>query len=118
VIQHIVLLKLRPQATDDEIRAAFDAGSDLPNEIGGVTRISYGRDRSQPAHGFTLVSVVELDDEDALDTYMHHPRRLEWIDRHVAPLTEDRIELDVPSDGAHLPTNATWYWGIASALPQ
>jgi hypothetical protein len=118
VIQHIVLLKLDPEATDDQIRAAFDAGSELPNQIPGVTRITYGRDRSQPEHGFNLVSVVEVDDDDALETYMSHPSRMEWIDRHVAPLTEERIELDVPSDGAHLPTTATWYWGIASALEE
>jgi hypothetical protein len=112
VIQHIVLLKLKPEVTDEQVEAAFEAGSELPNEIPGVIRLTYGRDRSEPAHGFGLASVVHLKDEEALERYLNHPKRLEYLERHVDPLTEERIELAVPSEGVHMPTVATWYWGI------
>ncbi|HEX5820278.1 MAG TPA: Dabb family protein [Solirubrobacterales bacterium] len=116
MIQHIALLKLKPGVTDEQVEAAFEAGSDLPNEIPGVLRLTYGRDRSDPAHGFGLASVVQLQDEEALNAYLKDPRRLEYLESHVDPLTEERIELAVPLEGVHAPTIATWYWGIGGGL--
>jgi hypothetical protein len=116
VIQHIVLLKLKSGVTDEQVEEAFEAGSELPNEIPGLMRLTYGRDRSSPDHGFDLASVVYLKDEEALETYLNHPRRLEYLEHHVDPLTAERIELAVPSEGVHTPTIATWYWGIAGGL--
>jgi hypothetical protein len=115
VIQHIVLLKLKPGVTDEQIEDAFEAGRDLPNEIPGVIRLTYGRDRSSPEHGFGLASVIYLKDEAALETYLNHPRRLRYIEDHVDPLSAERIELTVPTEGVHRPTIATWYWGIRGA---
>jgi hypothetical protein len=73
VIQHIVLLKLKPGVTDEQVEAAFEAGSEVPNEIPGLMRLTYGRDRSEPAHGFDLASLVHLKDEVALEAYLNHP---------------------------------------------
>jgi len=116
VIQHIVLLKLKPGTSDQQIAAAFEAGRDLPNEIPGVLQRTYGRDESKASHGFNIASVVQLNDERALETYLSHPKRAEYLERHVNPITEERIELDVPSEGTHLPTRASWFWGIAEGL--
>ena len=44
-----------------------------------------------------------------------HPSRLAYITEHVDPLTEERIELDVPSEGTHMPSMLTWYWGSTPA---
>jgi hypothetical protein len=115
VIQHIVLMKLKPDITDEQLEAAFDAGSELPDQIPGLQKLTYGRDRSEPAHGFSLASVVEVADEEALEVYLNHPKRNEYLERHVDPLIEDRIEIDVPSEGTHMPGIATWYWGTAGA---
>jgi hypothetical protein len=37
----------------------------------------------------------------------------EELRNEIPGLTEDRIELDIPSDGTHLPAIASWYWGVA-----
>jgi hypothetical protein len=115
VIQHIVLMKVKPGTTDEQIEAAFEAGSELPDEIPGLQKLTYGRDRAEPAHGFSLASVVQLADEEALEAYLNHPKRNEYLERHVDPLIEERIEVDVPSEGTHMPGIATWYWGTAPA---
>jgi hypothetical protein len=47
VIQHIVLMKLKP---DEQLEAAFEAGSELPDEVPGLQKLAYGRDRAEPAH--------------------------------------------------------------------
>ena len=115
MIQHIVLMKVKPGTTDEQIETAFEAGSELPDEIPGLQKLTYGRDRAEPAHGFSLASVVQLADEEALETYLNHPKRTEYLERHVDPLIEQRIEVDVPSEGTHMPGIATWYWGTAPA---
>jgi hypothetical protein len=115
VIQNIVLMKVKPGTTDEQLEAAFEAGADLPNQIPGLQKLTYGRDRAEPAHGFNLASVVQLSDEEALEAYLNHPRRAEYLEQHVDPLIEDRIEIDVPSEGTHMPGIATWYWGTAGA---
>jgi hypothetical protein len=116
VIQHIVLMKLRPGVSDGQIEDAFEAGEGLPDEIPGLLKLTYGRDRSEPAHGFTVASVVQVADEDALETYLSHPKRAAYLERHVDPLIEERIEIDIPTEGTHLPGLATWYWGTAGRL--
>jgi hypothetical protein len=114
VIQHITLLRLRPDVTQDQVRAAFEAAEELPDEIPGLVKFSYGRDRSNPSHGFNVASVVQLTDAEALADYLDHPSRRAYIAEYVDPLTEDRIELDIPSDGTHVPSVLTWYWGAAA----
>jgi Stress responsive A/B Barrel Domain len=50
VIQDIVLMKLKPDVTDEQLEAAFEAGSELPDEVPGLQKLAYGRDRAEPAH--------------------------------------------------------------------
>jgi quinol monooxygenase YgiN len=114
VIQHIALLRLKPDVTEEQIRAAFEAAEVLPDEIPGLVKFSYGRDRSNPSHGFNVASVVQLTDEEALAGYLAHPSRQAYIAKHVDPLTAERIELDIPSEGTHVPSAFSWYWGSAA----
>lgn len=112
MIQHIVLLKLKPGTTDEQVNEAFEAGSHLPDLILGVLEVSFGRDRSEPEHGFAIAAIVQLRDEEALRTYLDHPLRRGWIEKHIDPVTEERIDIDVPTEGSHRPDRAlaTWYW--------
>jgi hypothetical protein len=100
VIQHIVLLKFKPGATNEEIDAAFAAARQLVDEIDGVERVTLGRNRGQAEHGFTHALIVKLDD-DALEDYLTHPVRKHYIAQSLDPIEQDRIEVDVPED-AHL----------------
>jgi hypothetical protein len=113
MFQHIALLKLKPGVTEEQVERAFAAGASLPNEIAGVQRLIFGVDRSHPEHGFEVASIVQLDSEDALQSYLAHPARRRYLAEHVDPLTEERIEIDVPVDGSHQPSisAAGWYWG-------
>ena len=98
MIQHIVLLKWKPETTEDEILAAFRRAEHLPNEIPGVESLTIGRNRVRHQHGYTHALIVRLTDEDALERYLDHPLRTEYVREHLEPLEAERIEIDVPVD--------------------
>jgi len=100
VIQHIVLLKWKPDTTEDDVVAAFRQAEHLPNEIDGVESLTIGRNRVRHDHGFTHALIVRLTDEPALGRYLAHPLRLRYMAEHLEPLEAERIEIDVPVDVA------------------
>jgi Stress responsive A/B Barrel Domain len=111
VIQHIVLLKWKPETTDAQIDEAFGHAQRLVDEIDGVERVTLGRNRGAADHGFTHALIVKLDD-DALASYLSHPSRTRYISEWLDPIEQERIEIDVPED-AHLeraPAHSDWHW--------
>jgi hypothetical protein len=100
VIQHIVLLKWKPDTSEEQILAAFRRAEPLPREIDGVESLTIGRNRVKHDHGYTHALIVRLTDEDALERYLGHPLRTTYMREHLQPLEEERIEIDVPVDVA------------------
>ena len=98
MIQHIVLLKWKPDTTEEQILSAVRRAEHLPNDIDGVESLTIGRNRVQHEHGYTHVLIVRLTDEDALARYLEHPLRNAYMREHLAPIEQDRIEIDVPVD--------------------
>ena len=100
MIQHIVLLKWKPDTSEEQILAAFRNAEHLPNQVPGVDSLTIGRTRVKHDHGYTHALIVRLADERALQQYLEHPLRKRYIAEHLAPLEEERIEIDVPVDVA------------------
>jgi hypothetical protein len=117
VIQHIVLLKWKPETTEEEVLAAFRQAEHLPNEVDGVESLTIGRNRVQHEHGYTHALIVRLTDEDALERYLAHPLRLAYMRDHLAPLEAERIEIDVPVDVALRPEpQRDWEFGASIGM--
>jgi hypothetical protein len=114
VIQHIVLLKWKPGTTDQQIDDAFGRAQELVDAIDSVERITLGRNRGEMDHGYTHALIVKLSDDDALSSYLHDPVRERYIKQVLAPIEQDRIEIDVPED-AHIERKSSrrlnWDWG-------
>ena len=104
VIQHIVIVRWRPGTTEDQVLEAFGHARHLLDEIDGVQRLTIGRNRGPSDHGFTHALIVNLPDEDALRSYLDHPVRKRYLAEHLAPIEEQRIEIDVPVDMSLRPT--------------
>ena len=98
MIQHIVLLKWKPDTTEEQVLAAFKHAEHLPNEIPGVESLTIGRNRVKHEHGFTHALIVRLKDEQALERYLSDPLRHQYVREHLQPLEAERIEIDVPVD--------------------
>jgi hypothetical protein len=117
VVQHIVLLKWKPNVGDDEILQAFNHADHLPNEIDGVEGITIGRARVDQSHGYTHALIVRLEDEEALTRYLEHPLRKRYIAEHLEPLEQDRIEISVPVDKSLLrDPSRDWEWGASVGM--
>jgi hypothetical protein len=114
VIQHIVLLKWKPDTTDVQIDAAFDQAQKLVNGIDSVNRITLGRNRGNADHGFTHAFIVSLSNDAGLTTYLNHPLRAWYLSEVINPLVDARVEIDVPEDASHerpKGSSLNWGWG-------
>jgi Stress responsive A/B Barrel Domain len=114
VIQHIVLLKWKPETTDAQIDHAFSQAQELVDKIDSVERITLGRNRADADHVFTHAFIVKLSDDDALATYLNHPVRMWYVTEVINPIEQERIEIDVPEDSYHQRANERrlgWDWG-------
>jgi quinol monooxygenase YgiN len=113
--KHIVLLKLKPGTTDREVTKPFQAAERLVEDTPGMIEFAFGRDRSNPRHGYGVASIVQFRDEAALRAYFADPAGQAYVEEHVTPHTQDRIEIDVGTEGTLRPTPnlASWYWGSA-----
>jgi hypothetical protein len=111
VIQHIVLLKWKPDTTQAQIEDAVGQAQELVDSIPSVERITFGRNRSQDPHGFTHALIVRISDTDALGTYLSDPARRRYVDGVLGAIEAERIEIDVPED-AHLERHSElgWHW--------
>jgi hypothetical protein len=120
MIQHIVLIKWKPDVTDEQIAAAFAQSQSLVDGIASVEQVTLGRNRSQSDHGFTHALIVRLARDDGLDEYLAHPVRTQYIAECLEPLEDQRIEVDVPVDASiHRSPSRDWEWGatVGMALP-
>ena len=118
MIQHIVLVKWKPGTDEEQVLSAFAQARHLPNEIAGVESIVIGRNRGNQEHGFTHALIVRLADEEALRRYLDHPVRRRYLAEQLAPIEEERIEIDVPVDMAlrRDPAARNWEWGASIGM--
>jgi hypothetical protein len=121
MIQHIVLIKWKPETTEEDIVEAFDAARVLLDGIDSVQKLTLGRNRGESDHGFTHALIVSLADTDALRSYLEHPTRVRYVRERLLPLEQQRIEIDVPVDMTlrRDPTVRDWDWGgsVGMGLP-
>lgn len=75
MIRHIVLMRCKPEASQEEIERVFAALAALKDTIPGILAFEAGENNSPEGvnrgytHGFTM----DFTDEQARDTYLPHP---------------------------------------------
>jgi hypothetical protein len=118
VIQHIVLVKWKPDTTEEDIVEVFKASRVLLDDIDAVEKLTIGRNRAEADHGFTHALIVNLADGDALHSYLDHPSRVRFLQERLHPLQEKHIEIDVPADMTlrRDTTLRTWDWGAGASV--
>ena len=75
MIRHLVLIKVKEQASQEEINGVFDILGELKNRIPGILRFNAGANNSPEglAKGYTHVFIMDFSDSAARDAYLPHP---------------------------------------------
>ncbi len=96
MIQHIVLLKLKPYATAEQKAALLDGLIALKDTISGIESVSGGDDNSPEGkqHGFTWGFVMTFADADARDAYLPHPDHKVLGQQLLRPIVDDVLVFD------------------------
>ena len=86
-LRHSVHLKLKPEATAEQVRAMAAALDALPRAIPQICALVCGRDAGLAGaanHGFALT--VDFEDADGYNTYATHPAHVAVIEQHIKPI--------------------------------
>ena len=93
MINHVVLLKFKPDVSDDAIDDLEKSLNDLPNKIVEIQTYEFGRDRvhSEKSYDFALVSLFA--NLEAVKRYQEHPAHLKVLQK-ITTLTENILVVD------------------------
>ncbi|MCZ6676226.1 MAG: Dabb family protein [Candidatus Poribacteria bacterium] len=96
MIEHIVLLKLKSDTTEEQIQALTDALLKMGEEIPGIEDISAGMNNSPEGknHDFTYGFIVRFRDEAARDAYLPHPVHRQVAGEYLRPIVDDVLVFD------------------------
>jgi hypothetical protein len=93
MINHVVLMKFKPDVNDDAIDDLEKSLDDLPNKIVEIQAFEFGRDRvhSEKSYDFALFSLFA--NLEAVKRYQEHPAYLNVLQK-ITRLTENIIGVD------------------------
>ena len=94
VIEHIVLFKLKPDASEERKEGMLRALLALREKIPGIVQASAGVNFADRARGYTHGFVARFQDRAALDAYIPHPAHQAVVESHVKPLSDGILVLD------------------------
>jgi hypothetical protein len=80
MLNHVVMMKFKPEVADDQIAALEKKLDDLPNRIVEIHAYEFGRDvlRSERSYDFAIVSLFA--NPEALQRYQTHPVHLKVLE--------------------------------------
>ncbi|KAH7922027.1 hypothetical protein BV22DRAFT_1071156 [Leucogyrophana mollusca] len=95
MIHHIVLLKFKPETTQDEIRRTKEILAALPSQIPSISGFIGGSTvPNSLAHGFHEGVIFVFENEDALNLYRPHKAHTDY-QQTTAPWITDKLIFDI-----------------------
>ena len=99
MINHVVVMKFKPDVSDDAIDDLEKSLDDLPNKILEIHAYEFGRDRghSEQSYDFALVSLFA--NLEAVKRYQEHPAHLKVLQK-INALAENILVVDFEGSDA------------------
>lgn len=94
MVEHMVLFRTTPEATEAQKQQMVDALRALKEQVPGIVDLTVGRNFSDRNQGYDIGLVVRFQDRAALEVYLPHPAHRGCVDRFVAPIKADVIVVD------------------------
>lgn len=93
MIEHIVLIKKKPEVSEADMRPALDALRALKEQAPGIVSLTAGTNFSDRSAGFTHAMHARFVDRAALDAYAPHPAHRSAVEK-LAQVSETRVIVD------------------------
>ncbi|MFY0653528.1 MAG: Dabb family protein [Cyclobacteriaceae bacterium] len=95
VLRHLVNLKYKEDATEEQVNAAVEIFVNLKNEIPEIANIEWGVNDSTEGHskGLTHCFTITFNDEHAREIYLFHKAHLDLVSK-IGPIIADVLVLD------------------------
>jgi len=88
-VLHVVALKWKPEATDEQKTAAIDGLKTMAGAVPGIKNIWVKPDRVQPRE-YSTAFAIEFESRAAADAYAEHPAHEEWYKIYMPIRAESR----------------------------
>jgi len=93
MVEHIVLFKLKPEATPEQKEELIRRPRGMAGKIEGIVHLSAGESFTQRHKGYTVGLVVRFVDRETLERYGRHPEHVP-VKQYVDQVCEDVIAVD------------------------
>lgn len=94
MVEHVVLFKVKGDASPEAIEEMLSSLRDLEGQVPGVVNLTVGTNFSDRSKGFTHGLVVRFRDQDALEAYLPHPAHQAAVQDRILPIVDDFIVID------------------------
>ena len=88
-VLHVVALKWKPEATDEQKTAAIEGLKTMAGAVPGIKNIWIKADRVQPRE-YSTAFAIEFESRAAADAYAEHPAHEEWYKIYMPIRAESR----------------------------
>jgi Stress responsive A/B Barrel Domain len=92
-LRHALFLKFKADASDEQVKAAEEAITDLPSQCETIKGFEFGKNNSPEKHdeGFTHCYLFTFDDADGLKTYAAAPAHKAAVEKIFAAAEKGRV---------------------------
>jgi hypothetical protein len=95
MVQHIVLFRLKAEATPGQIVEAGEALLAMKGQIPEIKSIHFGPNLGPSVKEYSYVLLVVCEDMGAVQRYLDHPVHRQTLDRFIAPIRDGRLAADL-----------------------
>ena len=92
-----MLLRFKPDTTDDQIQAVLDGLATMPQRMDFIRRYEFGRDLGVMEGNPQVALVADFDSVEDWRAYQAHPDHQELVQQVIAPILESmtRVQYQV-----------------------
>lgn len=94
MIEHLVLLKMKPDASAEEAERMINGLKNLAQRIAAIRELTCGKNTSDRSQGFTHGLLVRFECAADLEAYIAHPEHQHVVEECLRPIMEDVIVVD------------------------
>jgi hypothetical protein len=95
MIHHIVCFRFKPDTRAEQIAAAGAALLAMQGQIPEIRAVRWSANLAPSAAEYSHVLTVAADDMAAVGRYLEHPVHQQAVARHIAPIRDARLAIDV-----------------------